>query len=123
MSTLPLTTFGLCLVGNAGIITANINLSPHAVIEFRDCLKAYGEVQAVHSISLQIPGAKTTVLIGPSGCGKSTLLRLVIGLIRPDSGHLYFEGNEVLPDVVLAAEEDGLCDSGGRIVPASERGR
>ena len=79
-----------------------INLSPHAVIEFRDCLKAYGEVQAIHSISLQIPAAKTTALIGPSGCGKSTLLRLVIGLIRPDSGHLYFEGTEVLPDVVLS---------------------
>ena len=59
-------------------------------------------MQAINSISLQIPAAKTTVLIGPSGCGKSTLLRLVIGLIRPDSGHLYFEGTEVLPDVVLS---------------------
>lgn len=73
-----------------------------ALIELCDCVKAYGRIQAVNSITLQIPSAKTTVLIGPSGCGKSTLLRLVIGLIRPDSGHLYFDGTEVLPDVVLA---------------------
>ena len=73
-----------------------------ALIELCDCVKAYGRVQAVNSITLQIPSAKTTVLIGPSGCGKSTLLRLVIGLIRPDSGHLYFDGTEVLPDAVLA---------------------
>jgi osmoprotectant transport system ATP-binding protein len=79
-----------------------IDLSPRAAIELRDCLKTYGGVQAIHSISLQIPAAETTVLIGPSGCGKSTLLRLVIGLTRPDSGHLYFEGTEVLPGVVLS---------------------
>jgi osmoprotectant transport system ATP-binding protein len=79
-----------------------VNLSAHPVIELRDCVKTYGRVQAVNSISLQIPAEKTSVLIGPSGCGKSTLLRLVIGLIRPDSGHVYFEGNEVLPDVVFS---------------------
>ena len=80
----------------------DVNLSPHAVIELRDCLKTYGRVHAVNSISLQIPPAKTTVLIGPSGCGKSTLLRLAIGLTRPDKGHVYFDGAEVLPDGVLA---------------------
>jgi osmoprotectant transport system ATP-binding protein len=80
----------------------DVNLSVNAVIELRDCVKTYGRVQAVNSISLQVPPGKTMVLIGPSGCGKSTLLRLAIGLIRPDSGHVYFEGNEVLPDVVLS---------------------
>jgi osmoprotectant transport system ATP-binding protein len=83
----------------------DVNLSVHLVIEFRDCAKTYGKVQAVNSISLQVAAGKTTVLIGPSGCGKSTLLRLVMGLIRPDSGHVYFEGNEVLPDVVLSLRQ------------------
>ena len=80
----------------------NFTARTEALIELRDCVKTYGKIQAVNSITLRIPSAKTTVLIGPSGCGKSTLLRLVIGLIRPDSGHLYFDGTEVLPDVVLA---------------------
>ncbi len=79
-----------------------INLPPHPPIEFVNCSKSYGKVRAVHSISLQVPAARTTVLIGPSGCGKSTLLRLAIGLIRPDSGRLYFAATEVLPDGVLS---------------------
>jgi osmoprotectant transport system ATP-binding protein len=74
----------------------------HPFIEFEHCSKSYGNVKAVDSVSLQIPPAKTTVLIGPSGCGKSTLLRLLIGLIRPDNGAVYLEGIKVVPDVVFS---------------------
>src|ERR1700736_4752854 len=41
---------------------------------------------------------KTTVLIGPSGCGKSSLLRLVIRLIAPDTGNIYFDGTQITLD-------------------------
>ena len=81
---------------------ADATLSSPPIIELRNCLKTFGNINAVHGLSLQIARAKTTVLLGPSGCGKSTLLRLIIGLIRPDSGHVYFEGNEVVPDAFLS---------------------
>ena len=42
-------------------------------------------------MDLTIPSGQTTVLIGPSGCGKSTILRLMIGLLRPDSGSVTFQ--------------------------------
>jgi osmoprotectant transport system ATP-binding protein len=80
----------------------DVNLSPQPVITFVNCSKSYGKVKAVDSISLQAPAAKTTILIGPSGCGKSTLLRLLIGLIRPDSGHVYLEGTEVASKTVFS---------------------
>jgi osmoprotectant transport system ATP-binding protein len=48
-------------------------------------------------VDLEVPEAQTTVLIGPSGCGKSTLLRLAAGLIRPDRGKVWFEGNTLDP--------------------------
>jgi osmoprotectant transport system ATP-binding protein len=73
-----------------------------AFIELEACLKVYGKVPAVDSVSLAVPQGLTTVLIGPSGCGKSTLLRLVVGLIRPDSGRILFDGTEILPEVVPA---------------------
>ena len=48
----------------------------------------------------EVPGV-TTVLIGPSGCGKSTLLRLMICLIRPDTGTVSFDGRAVHEGDVL----------------------
>ena len=44
-------------------------------IEIRDANLWYGEQQALHDISLDIPRNQVTAFIGPSGCGKSTLLR------------------------------------------------
>jgi osmoprotectant transport system ATP-binding protein len=64
-------------------------------------MKSYGSIPAINSLSLKVARGKTTILVGPSGCGKSTLLRLIIGLVRPDSGHIYFEGNEILPDILI----------------------
>ncbi len=57
--------------------------------------KAYNGVAVLSPLNLEIPAGRTTVLIGPSGCGKSTLLRLMIGLIRPDTGAVRFEGTEL----------------------------
>src|SRR5260370_2804582 len=57
--------------------------------------KSYGRQQALHRTDLSVPAGRTTVLIGPSGCGKSTLLRLMIGLIRPDSGSVRFAGTGI----------------------------
>ena len=47
---------------------------------------AYGEVEVLRGIDLDIPEGRIVCVIGPSGCGKSTLLRLIGGLERPDSG-------------------------------------
>lgn len=54
--------------------------------------KSYRGVAAVHPLDLELPVGQTTVLLGPSGCGKSTLLRLMVGLVRPDSGQVYYGG-------------------------------
>ena len=45
----------------------------------------------MNSIDLELEEGKTYTFIGPSGCGKSTLLRMLIGLIKPDDGRLYFD--------------------------------
>ncbi len=52
-------------------------------------------VAAVQDVSLHLTYGKTYGLCGPSGCGKSTLLRLIGLLLRPDTGEIYIEGNEV----------------------------
>lgn len=71
------------------------------VIELREVSKWYGEVAALRYVNLKVEPGLTSVLIGPSGCGKSTILRLMIGLISPDSGTVFFQGGELLPAQVL----------------------
>jgi len=61
------------------------------MLELEGVSKRYGDRIAVNDVRLRADRG-TTVLIGPSGCGKSTLLRMMIGLIRPDAGQVFFEG-------------------------------
>jgi len=70
-------------------------------VELVNVSKYFGAAAALNELDLQIASGRTTVLIGPSGCGKSTLLRLMIGLIEPDTGTVYFEGVEVTAAHVL----------------------
>ena len=65
------------------------------MFELTGVSKIYGRQQALCPTDLVIPPGRTTVLIGPSGCGKSTLLRLMIGLIRPDTGSVRFNGTDI----------------------------
>jgi osmoprotectant transport system ATP-binding protein len=72
------------------------------MLELQNVSKAFDGRLALRSTNLAIPAGQTTVLIGPSGCGKSTALRLLLGLLRPDTGNVRFAGTQVRPDNALA---------------------
>jgi branched-chain amino acid transport system ATP-binding protein len=62
------------------------------VLEVRDLHVAYGAIQALKGISLQVRAGEITTIIGANGAGKSTLLRTISGLVRPVRGSIrYFE--------------------------------
>jgi osmoprotectant transport system ATP-binding protein len=71
-------------------------------IQFHNLTKTYAQTPALENITLTISPGRTTVLLGPSGCGKSTVLRLIVGLIRPDQGRLFFRDTEILPAALPA---------------------
>lgn len=64
-------------------------------VEIRDVRKAYGGVEVLHGVSMDIADGKFVVLVGPSGCGKSTLLRMVAGLETVTSGEIAINGKRV----------------------------
>ena len=71
-----------------------------ANIQLKAVRKAYGAVEVIKGIDLDIRKGEFMVFVGPSGCGKSTLLRLISGLESISSGDLMFDSqlvNNVLP--------------------------
>ena len=92
------------------------------MIQFQNITKTYANTPALKNFTLKIAPGLTTVLLGPSGCGKSTVLRLIIGLIRPDQGRLFFQGTEILARRPPGpAAQNGLRHSGRRPLPPSHR--
>lgn len=70
-------------------------LAPEPIIRFVRVNKSFGKQRVLENLDLDIPTAKTTVVLGPSGCGKSVMLKHIIGLLRPDSGEVYYAGTRV----------------------------
>jgi putrescine transport system ATP-binding protein len=54
--------------------------------------KRFGDVSAVHDVSLDIAAGEFFALLGPSGCGKTTLMRLIAGFEQPDEGRVFIGG-------------------------------
>jgi iron(III) transport system ATP-binding protein len=57
---------------------------------------AYGSLEVLHGVDLQVPSGTMTAVLGPSGCGKSTLLRLIAGFERPGAGRIVIAGTTVV---------------------------
>ena len=62
------------------------------VLKISNVNKSFGGLQALKDINLEIEKGKVHAIIGPNGAGKSTLLNVCVGLLKPDSGSVTFNG-------------------------------
>ncbi len=65
------------------------------IIQFIDVVKGFGSQLVLDRVNMELPAGRTTVIAGQSGQGKSVTLKLILGLIRPDSGQVLVEGRDV----------------------------
>lgn len=65
------------------------------VVELRDVKMRFEDNQVLDGVSLEVEPQERLVVMGQSGSGKSTLLRLVLGILRPDSGSVFFKQFEI----------------------------
>lgn len=77
-------------------------VSEQPIAELRDVHKAFGPSPVLAGIDLAFKRGEITVILGPSGTGKSVLLKHIVGLIKPDHGEVYFDGQRV--DLMREAE-------------------
>ena len=69
------------------------------IIELKNVTKIYGQKDenlcVLEDVSLQVQKGRFVVLLGPIGSGKSTLLKLIAMLVKPTSGQIFFEGQDI----------------------------
>jgi phospholipid/cholesterol/gamma-HCH transport system ATP-binding protein len=92
------------------------------MIEFRDVTKSFDNDLVLKNISFKITNGETKIILGGSGSGKSTILKLILGLIRPDSGQILVDGRDITQmseralvsirhDIGMVFQEGALFDS------------
>ena len=66
-----------------------------ALLEIRDLVVRYGEIEALRGISLTVEEGQVVTLLGANGAGKSTTLRAISGLAKPAAGDILFDGKSI----------------------------
>ena len=64
-------------------------------IEFRDVYLSFDDQKILNGISFKVKRGETKIILGRSGGGKSTTIRLLLGLLKPDSGQIFVDGEDI----------------------------
>jgi len=81
----------------AGSTFAEVDDSHRIVpaIEFRDVVLAFDERVILNKLSFRVLKGETKIILGGSGGGKSTIIKLVLGLLKPDEGRIFVDGEDI----------------------------
>ena len=87
------------------------------MLELIDLHVAYGNIRALQGISIRVEAGELVALIGSNGAGKSTTLKTISGLLRPTSGRILFEGQDISHSSTDAIVGMGIsqCPEGRRV--------
>jgi phospholipid/cholesterol/gamma-HCH transport system ATP-binding protein len=66
------------------------------IISLRGVTKRFGSHTVLEDITFDVPKGKVTAILGPSGTGKSVLLKNILGLLRPEAGEIWIEGEQIV---------------------------
>ncbi len=93
--------------------------TPDELIVLEDAYKAFGSLEVLKGVTIRVRRGETLVIIGQSGVGKSVTLRLMIGLLAPDRGRVFFEGGDIADlselELVRMRERFSLLFQGGAL--------
>jgi branched-chain amino acid transport system ATP-binding protein len=89
------------------------------VLEISGLRAAYGPIEALRGIDLDVRSGELVCLLGANGAGKSTTLRAISGLLRPAGGRIVFDGQSIGGREPSAILEAGIahCPEGRRVFP------
>ena len=81
---------------------------------------AYGKIEALRGVSLEVARGSITCLLGPNGAGKTTLMMTIAGILKPRSGSIRFSENEIaaLPPHAIVARGIALVPENRLVFPS-----
>ena len=81
--------------GTSTAVGAGRKLSGDTLVSIAGISKAFGGVQAVADVSLEVPKGAIVAIIGPNGAGKTTVLNMISGFFHPDTGSIQLAGRDI----------------------------
>ena len=78
------------------------------ILETRNLAKAFGNVKAVTSVTMDVQEGEILGILGPNGSGKTTLFNLLTGVHMPDTGHVLFNGRDITRATPYQRSRDGI---------------
>jgi branched-chain amino acid transport system ATP-binding protein len=89
------------------------------VLELSGLRAAYGPIEALRGVDLEVRAGELVCLLGANGAGKSSTLRTISGLVRPTAGRIIFDGRSIagLPPAAILAAGIAHCPEGRRVFP------
>jgi len=89
------------------------------LLELKDVRVFYGAVEAIKGVSLEVAEGEIVTLIGANGAGKTTILRTIVGLKKPASGEIRFQGTRIdkSPPQEIVGKGIAMVPEGRRIFP------
>ncbi len=78
------------------------------ILNLNHLVKTYGGRKVVNDVSLQVRSGQVTGLLGPNGAGKTTTFYMAVGIIKPDSGEVLIDGNDISLDPMYIRARNGL---------------
>lgn len=89
------------------------------IIKWEHVSKTFGENHVIVDLSLEVKRGETLTIIGGSGSGKSVMLKLLLGLLDPDKGNIYFENEDVTKideeELIEVRKQMGMLFQGGAL--------
>ncbi len=89
------------------------------ILKIQDLKVHYGGIEAVKGINFEVNKGEIVTLIGANGAGKSSTLRSIVGLVKPSSGKIFFEGSNIIDKDTTDIVKSGitLVPEGRRVFP------
>lgn len=79
------------------------------ILELKNIYKNFGSVKALSNVNFKLKQGEVHALMGENGAGKSTFIKIITGVIHPDGGKIYLNGNEIAPANSSESQKMGIA--------------